>query len=315
MSAMDSVNWDYLRVFLLVARAGSVTAAARQSGLSHATVIRKLERLEEMLETRLFDHGYSGYTLTLSGASILEQVERMEAAVIDTLRRVKGEEGRLEGTLRIAQPEGAFIDLSPVLASFRAAHPKIILEISATPRIANLNRHDADIAIRLTNVPPENMIGRQIGAVEFSAYAARSYLAGRGPDTAPAALDWAMWTGAEISLCPAVRYPDKILMELLDGPNVAMRSDSMGEVVAAVRAGMGVGLIAKATAALQPDLVELPMPELLNRGGLDRAGLWVLTHPDIKGSRRVQAFISHVVEHYLGHSDFMRPASRRQIGN
>lgn len=310
MSAMDSVNWDYLRIFLMVARVGSVTAAARESGLSHATVIRKLEKLEEMLETRLFDHGYSGYTLTASGASILSQVEQMELAAIDVLRRVKGEESRLEGVLRIAQPEAAFIDLSTVLASFRALHPKISLDVSATPRVANLNRHDADVALRLTNIPPENMVGRQIGAVEFSAYAARVYLAQQStPD--PAALEWVLWTGADISLCPAVRNPDKILIELLDNPAIAMRSDSMGEVVAAVSAGMGVGLIAKTTAALHPNLVELPMPELLKRGGLDHAGLWILTHPDIKGSRRVRAFIQHVVAHYSAQADFRRAVARR----
>jgi len=295
---MDSVNWDYLKVFLQVARAGSVAEAARRLRLNHVTVIRRLEKLEEELETRLFDHERSGYRLTQSGHTILEQVERMEQAAIELTRRVRGEESRLEGRLRIAQPEGAFIDLSALIAAFRARYPGVCLDISATPKIANLNRHDADVAIRLTNIPPENMVGRQIGEVGFSAYASRQYLALQPSPPQPAQLDWVLWTGAGFSLCPAVNHPDRILVDLLGAPRVAMRSDSMGEVLAAIRAGMGAGLLAKTAALPHADLIEIPMPELLRKGGLDRAGLWILTHPDIKGSRRVQAFIAHVVAHY-----------------
>lgn len=293
------MNWDHLKTFLTVARAGSVAGAAKTLGVNHSTLIRRLEKLDEELQVRLFDRVQTGYQLTDIGAAVFARAVGMEEVAIAIQRDVKGRDQALAGELKLAQPEHAFVDLSWLIRDFKRAYPLIDLNVSSSPRVSNLDRFEADVAIRLTNAPPQHLVGRKIGSVDFSVYAHRAYAATLPPAPRPGDGAWLLWLGSESAVCPEVDHPAELLLQSMPEIHVALRSNSMADIVAGVAGGMGIGLLSKAYAARVEGLVELPFGERVP-AALRQVGLWLLIHPDLRASARVLAFTRFVAERFAG---------------
>lgn len=272
-------NWDDLRVFLAVARAGSLSGAARRLGVNHSTVFRRIVGLEEMLGVRLFDRLPSGYALTSAGEDTLPIVERIEADVTMLDRTVTGQDLRLSGTVRITATDMLALWLLPDhLRRFREIYPGIEVETVVGNEALNLSRRETDIALRIGNTPPETLVGRRIGTLDFAIYGSPDYCASR-PD---AALDQQDWIGFDTAHAPLTRQLDKLLV----GMRPQMRSNSVACAVRLAKAGLGLALLPCAIAELKPDLVrvaELPQPF-----GLD---LWLLTHEDLRHTARIRAMM------------------------
>jgi molybdate transport repressor ModE-like protein len=167
----QEIPWDDLRTILAIARAGSLSGAARELKVSHATVFRRLGHIEERLGVKLFERGRGGYAPSPAGEEIADAATRIEAEVIGVERRVIGRDLRPAGTVRVATTDTLLIGLlSPVFAAFREAYPDIALEVSVSNAVVNLSRREADVAIRPTTAPPEHLIGRRLVTIEQAVY-------------------------------------------------------------------------------------------------------------------------------------------------
>ena len=294
---MQYMNWDHLKVFLAVARTGTALAASRELGVNHSTIIRRIDQLEADLSTKLFDRLQSGYQLSKEGRHVLAAAEQMETGALQLSRELRGQQQLPAGTLRLSLPEVALFDLSDLLQAFVQAHPQIDLLIQSSADASNLARMEADVAIRLTDTPPELLVGRQLGRVEFGVYGQQDYVDSLGAPSNTQAYSWLLWRGSHQSDIPEVQHPDVLLAEAIAPASVVMRSNSMEDVLAWVRAGSGVGLMAKQWGEREEALTQLPFQKILERLAVASVGLWLLTHKDMKQSARVRAFMDFTVEY------------------
>jgi len=278
------MDWDALRIVLAVARAGSLSGAARALGVNHSTVFRRLGVIESELEVRLFERLPGGFLATAAGEALRAAAERVEAEVLDAERKLSGQDLRLTGSLRVTAPDTLALRLLPeALAAFRPAYPGIEVELSIDNGIADLTRREADVAVRPTDRPPEALVGRRIAAIAFAAYGAPGYLR----ETAGRPLAAHAWIAPDESLrrLAVARW----LRDELPDAAVALRSDSLMGLFEAARAGLGLALLPCFMADPEPGLVRVTGP-------LDGAAtsLWLLTHEDLRRTARVRAFLDFV---------------------
>lgn len=292
---MHNMNWDLVKVFLAIARTGSATAAARQLQINHATVLRRIEQLEQQLGVILFQRLQSGYRLTEQGHNLMSQAEVMESSATDLLRTARGLQAQPEGELLVSLPDSALLDLAPAIAGFCRQYPQIRLNICTTTDITDLSRLEADVAIRLTNTPPGDLVGRMLGTVFFSVYASADYLAHFRQAPTPQQCQWILWSGTTRSMIPEARHPDQLISRQLPETRIVMRSNRVADVLANIKQGLGVGLLADDMAQAN-GLIKLPFDDMLSPCKLNKAELWLLRHKDLVHSKRVQAFFHFMAD-------------------
>lgn len=184
-------DWEHLRVFLAVARTGSLSRAAVTLKVSQPTVSRRLAALTEHYGTALLRRESGGrYAPTPAGASILGRAERIDREMLEVSRTVDRLDARPQGTVRLTVPDGLGLTLLvPALAAFRRAQPGIDLLLVAETEIANLSRREADLALRFVRPSQRELVQRRVASVPFHLYGARRYLAERPrPADGPAIL-------------------------------------------------------------------------------------------------------------------------------
>ena len=175
-------DWDDLRVFLAVARAESLSGAGRVLRLDPATVGRRIARLEERLGAALFAKSPQGYALTGQGQGLLAHAERAEQAVTAAREEVRGEAGGLSGQVRIGAPDGcATFVLPQVCAAIAAANPGLEIQIVALPRVFNLSKREADMAIAVSRPATGRLIVQKITDYRLHLAAHVDYLAEAPP--------------------------------------------------------------------------------------------------------------------------------------
>ncbi|MHA6644448.1 LysR family transcriptional regulator [Mesorhizobium sp. A623] len=272
-------NWDDLRVFLAVARTGSLSGAARSLGVNHSTVFRRIAGFETTLGVRLFERLPSGYALTPAGEETLGIVERIEADVATLDRTVTGQDLRLSGTVRITATDIlAFWLLPDLLARFRTAYPGIEIEMVVGNEALNLSRRETDIALRIGNTPPETLVGRRVGRLDFAIYGAPAYCSAH-PDMELSQHDWIGLDSAHAPL--AGRFE-----QFLPGVQPVVRSNSVACTVRLAKAGLGLAVLPCAIAEQKPDLIRVA--EVPDTFSLD---LWLLTHEDLRHTARIRAVV------------------------
>lgn len=277
-------NWDHLKIYLAVARNGTVSAAAKSLGVSHATVLRRIDQLEEELGTKLFKRLQSGYQLSEEGMALLDKAIDIETTTQDIKRQFDGNDEQLRGLLKVTQPENEVIDLYPLYAKFIQRYPDISLEIMSTSEIANLNRQDADVALRFTNQPDDLLIGRCLGPVNFGAYANQEYLQQFNHSPTMADYRWIVWQGKQKSRDRLSQL--EWLKRRIKKPNIVMRTSSVSDIISAIRANIGVGFISHPVAAHYPELVAIHNAQITST-----LKLWILTHRDLRKVARIKCFI------------------------
>ncbi|WP_336488073.1 LysR family transcriptional regulator [Methylobacterium nigriterrae] len=255
-------NWDDLRFFLAVARAGTLTAAAVRTGTEHTTVARRILALEERLNSRLFHKSHVGYALTEAGEGLLAAAEAMESAFVSATAAA-GSTGRtIVGTVRIGAPDGfGSMFLAPRMHRLAERHPGLEIEIMATARIFSLSKREADIVISLSSPDQARVVARRLTDYRLFVYGARRYL-----DAAPP-----IRTSADLVRHPFVGYIEDMLFarELnylnVIGPDVSarLRSTNLLAQVYATLAGAGLCILPAFIAASHPDLAVV-LPESLS---------------------------------------------------
>ena len=276
------MDWDDFRLVRSVAEHGGLARAAEHLGINPSTAFRRLAAIEAALGTTLFDRHRVGYAPTKAGLAMVEAAGRMEADVARFTRELAGQDRSPVGDLRITTPAGLVADmLMPVLARFTARYPRIRLHLLVSEDTLNLSRHDADVALRASDAPAATLVGRRLATIAWAIYG-RSDFTGR----AFAACPWVV-PGDGVAGGRFARFRES----RVDAERVVLTLNTVLGLREAVEAGIGIGPLPCWSADVRPDLVRLsdPVPEL-------SAGLWLLTHPDLRHAARVRAFMSFMTE-------------------
>ncbi|EIK94082.1 LysR family transcriptional regulator [Pseudomonas sp. M47T1] len=268
------LNHQDLVLILALVRGRTLARASQLLAVDVSTVFRSIRRLESALGQSLFEKSRGGYLPTAIAVSLAAQAEQAEQAL--QVAQVSVQQGGevVSGTVRLTCTDAVLQHvLLPALAMFMPRFPALALELTTSNDFANLSRRDADIALRLTQTPPEHLVGSRLGIVHYRVCASPAYLAGvPSRDLAQLA-----WVAADdfIPDHPGVAWR----REHLPGVTPLYRASSMLAVAQMVRAGMGVAVLPQ---FLIGGLTVLGEP----LGGHDSA-LWLLTRPDCRALRSV----------------------------
>ena len=278
-----TINWDDHRVFLSIARCGTLTAAAKDLGVSQPTVSRRLETLESELKVRLFDRTQGGYVLTPVGADLFDSVQRAEEELAEANRKIYGRDQDAKGSLRVTCTEFLLNGyLGTFIWQFLLTNPSIDLSMICTQSPLSLSRGDADVAIRFTDKPPDTLIGRKLTSVAYADYASSSPAGDRF--TASNRNEWD-WVGIH----------DDTNNRLLFGTQSPVQGfkhlvDSMVAMQSMVRAGLGVTRLPCYIADQDSGLRRLQKDPLQD----SRLDMWILYHREIRSAYRVRLFVDQI---------------------
>lgn len=273
-------HWDELRMFLAVAEGGTVRAAADALAVNHATIIRGIGRLEERLNTKLFDKLSAGYRLTDAGADIVELAGQMSMASSQIEAKIFGRDQSVSGPLRLTLPVSFATDLlMPTLADFRAAYPDIALEIIGSGSLVNLGNREADVALRVVvgdGTPPDNLYGTRLCEFHTGFYIQRNLIT----RSAPAA--WLLGTNEAV---PSDWHPEGGIRMTA----TPIRFAEMRSQFEAARTGMGITVLPCFLGDADPQLVRVPASPVRRTGDI-----WLLTHADTRQTKRVRLLCDHL---------------------
>ncbi len=280
-AAAGPLSWDDLQVFLAVCRAGSISGAARRLAVNHSTVLRRISSLEHTLGVRLFDRLPSGYALTAGGNDLHMRLAGIDEQIDASHRRLRGLDEEIRGVIRVTSTDTLLHSmLMPLVARFRALHPGVQMQVTVNNSFMSLTQREADVAVRGSNRPPENLVGRRVGDIQTALYASKRYLKSLGRE---ATLEDCVFVAPDESLSHLEQ--SKWLQKNVAPGRIAVRVDSLLGMVDAVVHGMGAGMLLCPLAQAQPSLVQLAPPSVqLN------TQIWILTHPDLKQVARIRAF-------------------------
>ena len=289
---MHSLDWNDLRYFLAVSRAGTLAGAARDLAVRHSTVARRLEALEEALAVSLFTRTPDGLVLTEAGAGILPQAEAAERAALAIERQAAGGDTRIAGTVRLTTSEGFSGFLVRRLAALNERYPELMVEVLSGNRFYDLTRGEADLAVRIGETTQPDLICKRIGLAGWSVYAAAAYLARRGM---PASLDdlrghAVIGFDETLAQVPGALWLDRHAA----GAEVVMRGNSIFAVLNAAIVGMGIAVLPCFMAEAEPNLRRLSAETTGSRE------IWLVFHPDVAKIARVRTVIDFVTDAVAG---------------
>ncbi|MCO4772018.1 MAG: LysR family transcriptional regulator [Deltaproteobacteria bacterium] len=267
------MRWDDLPVFLAALRGGSLASAGALLTVDASTVSRRLKALETALDLRLFDRTPSGLAPTDAALRLRTLAEEAESAIAQLQREGESMEQEVEGEVRIACPDGVATEFMPaVLTVLRERHPALVPTLVCGIAYVDLNRREADLALRTTNPPGDDLITVKLAEGNVGVFG-RADLVER-------------WRGAELSEVPFITW-DASWAHLADarflagiGANVVLRANSLPAHLAAARAGLGFVInVPESSAGLVPLVPDLGV------GG----ALWLTAHRTMRRVPRVNA--------------------------
>ncbi|WP_166260492.1 LysR family transcriptional regulator [Marinobacter salicampi] len=247
------MDWNNLRFFLELSRAGRLTTAARRLGVDHTTVSRRIQMLEKNLGVQLFMRETSGYTLTEAGRSLVPQVELMESASVEIEQALPDTYDNLSGHVRIGVTEGYGTTLlAPKLTEFCQRYPHLHIDLLALPRALRLSRHEADIAITLERPERGPYIITKLTDYVLQLYGSKAYLEQHHP----------IRQRADLKKHRFVSYVDDLVFskellfldEIGGSDDVGLRSTSILAQQEAVASGAGLAILPAFAADPDPRL-------------------------------------------------------------
>ncbi len=287
-----AVDWERQRAFLAVIDTGSLSAAARQLGAAQPTVRRRIEDLEAQLGVALFTRSPSGLTPTALGKDLAQHARAMALAAASLARAASAEAGAASGVVRITASEVVGMEVLPaMLAELRETHPGLVFELALTNRSEDLLRREADIAVRMVRPTQEALVAKRIGNISLGMFAHKRVLDAWGRPT----------TMEDARRMPLIGYESETIgvravkaMGLgldLRVEDFSFRTDNDVAQLAAIRAGLGLGICQVGLAARDP-ILERVMADLF---AIDLE-TFVVTHEDLKDVRRVRLVFDALVE-------------------
>lgn len=285
-----SLDWNDLQYCLAVARDGTVSAAAKRLGVDHATVIRRIDRLEASLGAKLFVRRKTGYEITDAGRRATAAAEAMESEIRCGQAEIGGGGAHLSGSVRIGAPDGfGSYFLAPRLGAFSDLHPELVLELVATARLFSLSKREADIAISLAMPQEGRIFGRKLVDYRLFLYASKDYLARTPQIRQRSDLLGRRVIGyiGELLFTPELDYLPKIL----PGLSAQIRSANLIAQLQAALAGVGVAVLPRFLAKGFPQLVAI-LPEEI----FILRSFYLLMHADGRQFPQVRAVADYLYE-------------------
>ncbi|MGR7643073.1 LysR family transcriptional regulator [Klebsiella aerogenes] len=275
-------NWDDTRIFLAVARSGTLSGAAETMDMGIATLSRRLDRLEKSLAVPLFSRHQSGYRLTDDGEALLARAEALEHAGLafgETARL----QGNVAGLVRLATSDNlAAHFILPSLKGLMEKYPDLRVEVLSGVQSVNLHRRDADLAIRMVKPESGNLTLKRLGKVGFGLYSADTGLAG-STDVAFNHAHYIGWPESHQHL-PAARW----ITRTLRGRPCRVEANTLLAQLSAVSAGLGLGVLPHFMA--RKNGLQCVNADI----GVDQT-LWLVMHSDLAHSRRVRVVADHLI--------------------
>ncbi|MBL1404340.1 MAG: LysR family transcriptional regulator [Rhizobiales bacterium] len=270
------MQWDDIRIFLAIARAGSISGAAKRLSVQHSTVSRRLRSLEERLGSRLIERKKSGYELTETGEELQLTASKIEIEILGFEEAKGGEDANEAGVLHVSAINNmASTILMPLFTSFSKLYPKIELHIDVSNKFVKLAERDADIAIRLTNSPPDTLFGTNLATVASAVYAEKSYCkqlhSGQVHEK---------WLGIE-----CCGFHTSWTKESCPDKTHNMYVDDTLLTLAALKEGAGLAYLPCFMGDREPSLERYQSPKKQHN-----LGLWLVYHGDLRRTKRVRLF-------------------------
>ncbi len=283
------IQWDDLRIFLTVARRESLSAAGRQLRLDPATIGRRIARLEERAGTALFLKSPQGYALTDQGLSLVTHAERAEQAVMAAGEEIRGEAGQMAGQIRIGAPDGcANYVLPQVCAAIAVENPGLDIQIVALPRVFNLSKREADMAIAVSRPSTGRLTVQKITDYRLHLAAHERYLASVPP----------IRTLQDLGQHRIVGYiPDMIFDKELDylsetgAGRIDLASNSVPVQFNLLRQGVGVGIVHDFAIPSDPAVRRI----LADTFSLTRS-FYLIRHSDDRKVEKLNRFAARLAE-------------------
>lgn len=285
MDRNSSIDWDDLRIFLALHRAGTLRGAARALGVNHATVTRRLADLETALGARVFDRRPEGLSLSQAGEDLLGSAERVEGELTAARRRLDGRDDRPRGVVRLSIPPAMLRSfLARELTAFARSHPAIELQVDASHGYSDLARREADVAIRMADTVAEDLVGLRVIDYRKAVYAAPAYLdtADGGRRFDPAVHSWIGWGEG---------LPSASWTRDTPFPDLPVRHRLFSNLlqVEAAKEGLGLTLLPCFLGDEEPGLRRVP-----GTATLPGKSLWLLFHRDLQQTARIRTLIDWI---------------------
>lgn len=304
MTANVNFTWDDLQYFLAVARTGQLSTAARHLRTSHATVSRRIDRLEFALKVKLFERNPRGYILTSVGQRFVETAEKIEAETDRLHADIATGTTAQRGVIRMSAPEGfANFFFTQRMGAFYAQHPNISLELVTIQQIMSLSRKEADIAVTLDPPKAGPYTTDKITDYNLNIYASADYLAKAPPIRCRNDLLAHPFIGyiEDMIFAPGLDY----LGDVHPGIKCRFQSSSIFAQLTATKNGFGLCVLPHFIARVQPDLkIVLPEEITLTRN------YWLVCHRDLSNVPRVRFVSDYIYSAVRSNQDaFLRPAT------
>lgn len=271
-----------LEIILALVRGGTLADAGERLAIDPSTVFRSVQRMEKGLGTRLFERSRLGYRPSELAQSLARHGELVEAQLDAARSAALQSPEQVSGTVRITSTDTVMHALvAPALRDLQASHRLLSYELDTGNELANLSRHEADIAVRATNRPPAHLVGKHIGPIRVALFAARG---GKWKKTNAGKAPW---------IAPDDALPEhpSVVWRKKNHPKVTpqFRVNSILSVAEMVALGLGVGILPLFLARRRGDLAQLG-------GVIDEAQteLWLLTHAESRHLRRVSTVFGHL---------------------
>ena len=280
------MNWESLKLFTTLVKYKNLRDTSKGLNLSHSTIFRRLNDLEEEIGCRLFDRRDGVYELTYEGM----ELSRLSQPAIESFQSIEkyivGKDYKPNGNVKITMPTSfAYNVVSKHIKDFQSAFPDIHLELSISNLEIDMNTRDADIAIRIGNNPSNFLVGRQISLISWGVFASQEYILNNKAVKKISDITKHKLIGASGSLAFHPTYKDLNDRFL---SSIITKTDDLTMMSLLAKNGVGI--------AIMPN--DLKLPKLVKMCEFREVGpnkLWVLTHPELKNLQRIKIVMNFLI--------------------
>ena len=296
---MHKLDWDDIRHFLEVVRSGTATQAATKLGINHTTVYRRISALEDRLGKRLFERSNNGWVITPVGESIVAFAESMAEDANNIERQILADNHDLSGLLRVTAADHCIDQLMmPAIGKFIRRYPEINLELVATADELDLASREADVALRGTDEPPPNLVGKRIAQIGFAIYGTQSLMEQATTESNGKDLPCITWVGDGHTRPPWIE-------KSFPSSQRIYRTTSFSIMQSMAREGIGIAQLACVLGDPDPQLHRI-QATYVEPG----PALWVLSHVDLRTTARVRIFRDFLVDELVKKKDLIEGLKR-----
>lgn len=276
------MSWDDLRYLEVLSRRGSAQAAARELGVSASTIYRRVAALETELGSACLVKGSGTGELTANGQRLVAMAREIRTGMGKIRSLSEADKGVLSGTVGLTTVDGIVPLLLAPLRELTADFPGLSIDLIVGDSGPSVRKHQVDVAIGVMARPPEELIGKRLFAIEYAVYRSSNFQE----------QDSSRWIrrGPPITFTPESEWEDQ-----QEGESV-IRSGTLSAMLSMAQGGLGLALLPKRLAQLQPELVEVVRyRESLQSLPMRKA--WLLVHPDMRNTPKIRALFDRICEH------------------